>query len=141
MGDRCQPAPPQGPCTSPLSRERLARLLVSEGWRGQYNDDGDFQFRVEEDVVICVMLRGPQDEVLNVTGLMMEPIPKSLLDEARFAIDERHRGHLWPQCFWTDNEDAEQTFLIGAHLAVDWEAGVTDQQLELQIEDAVLYCV
>lgn len=130
---------PQGPRTAPLSRERLERLVQARGWQCQTDEEGDLVLRVGDDL-ISLLLRGEHDEVLNVLGQMVEDIPMSRLDEARFAIEEWHREHLWPVCFWRDNDDAGLTFTIGGSLAVDWEPGATDAQLLQHLDYGVLAC-
>lgn len=122
-----------------MSQERLVRLVESRGWRCQVDGDGDLVLRAGEDL-ISFMLRGEHAEVLNVLGQMVEDLPMSRLDEARFAIEEWHREHLWPVCFWRDNEDAGLTFTIGASVTVDWEPGVTDEQLLQHLDYGVLTC-
>ena len=83
------------------------------------------------------MLRGEDDEMLNVLGYMSEDLPMGRLDEVRYALEEWHRGHLWPTCFWRDNEDAGLTFSVGGAVAVDYEHGVTDDQLDLHLSCAI----
>ncbi|SPT54072.1 Uncharacterised protein [Actinomyces bovis] len=137
------PAPGQtisaGTPVTPLSKDRLTRLIESRGWKCQIDDDGDLTGRWDDDLV-SFMLRGEQEEMLNVMGLMLEDVPMSKLDEARFAIDEWHREHLWPVCFWRENDDAGLTFTIGAAVAVDWEPGATDKQLLQHLECGLATC-
>ena len=83
------------------------------------------------------MLRGDHGEVLNVLGYMYEDLPMGQLDEVRYALEEWHRAHLWPTCFWRDNEDAGLTFSVGGAVAVDYEHGVTDDQLDLHLSCAI----
>ena len=80
---------------------------------------------------------GDNGEVLNVLGYMHEDLPMGRLDEVRYALEEWHRGHLWPTCFWRDNEDAGLTFSVGGAVAVDYEHGVTDDQLDLHLSCAI----
>ncbi|WP_194948151.1 YbjN domain-containing protein [Actinomyces trachealis] len=117
----------------------MARLIESRGWKCQVDDDGDLTGRWDDDL-ISFMLRGEHDEMLNVMGLMLEDVPVAKLDEARFAIDEWHREHVWPVCFWRENDDAGLTFTIGAAVAVDWEPGATDEQLLQHLQCGLATC-
>jgi len=92
---------------------------------------------VTDDDLITFMLRGDNGEVLNVLGYMYEDLPMGQLDEVRYALEEWHRAHLWPTCFWRDNEDAGLTFSVGGAVAVDYEHGVTDDQLAQHVYGAI----
>ena len=100
------------------------------------DDDGDLTAVWDGDF-FSYLLRGDNNEILNVLGYIKEDIPMTRLDEARFALDEWHRDHLWPTAFWRENDDAGLTFSIGAAVAIDWEHGVTDKQIYLQLDCAM----
>ena len=131
-------APPEPPRArvAPLSRQRVEAALDRHGWHYRIDDDGDITGRWDDDI-ITFMLRGEDDEMLNVLGYMSEDLPMGRLDEVRHALEEWHRGHLWPTCFWRDNEDAGLTFSVGGAVAVDYEHGVTDDQLDLHLSCAI----
>ena len=131
-------APPEPPRArvAPLSRQRVEAALDRHGWHYRIDDDGDITGRWDDDI-ITFMLRGEDDEMLNVLGYMSEDLPMGRLDEVRYALEEWHRGHLWPTCFWRDNEDAGLTFSVGGAVAVDYEHGVTDDQLDLHLSCAI----
>lgn len=133
--------PPVGaqPPVTPINRDRLEALLKANDWRYRVDEDGDLTGRWDDDL-ISFMLRGEQDEMLNIMGMMLEDVPMDRLDEARFAIDEWHREHLWPVCFWRENDDAGMTFTIGGAVAVDWEPGATDDQILQQIRCGLSTC-
>ena len=131
-------APPEPPRArvAPRSRQRVEAALDRHGWHYRIDDDGDITGRWDDDI-ITFMLRGEDDEMLNVLGYMSEDLPMGRLDEVRYALEEWHRGHLWPTCFWRDNEDAGLTFSVGGAVAVDYEHGVTDDQLDLHLSCAI----
>ena len=142
-GTRPQPAPqpPAAPPeprvrVAPLSQQRLRAALDRHDWRYRIDDEGDITGRWDDDL-ITFMLRGDNGEVLNVLGYMYEDLPMGQLDEVRYALEEWHRAHLWPTCFWRDNEDAGLTFSVGGAVAVDYEHGVTDDQLALHVYSAI----
>ena len=137
-GARPQAAPPGPPRArvAPISRQRVEAALDRHGWHYRVDDDGDLTGRWDDDL-ITFMLRGEDGEILNVLGYMSEDLPMGRLDEVRYALEEWHRGHLWPTCFWRDNEDAGLTFSVGGAVAVDYEHGVTDDQLDLHLSCAI----
>ena len=142
-GTRPQPAPrpPAAPPeprarVAPLSQQRLRAALDRHDWHYRIDDEGDITGRWDDDI-ITFLLRGDNGEVLNVLGYMHEDLPMGRLDEVRYALEEWHRGHLWPTCFWRDNEDAGLTFSVGGAVAVDYEHGVTDDQLDLHLSCAI----
>ncbi|WP_128772179.1 type III secretion system chaperone family protein [Actinomyces oricola] len=126
--------------TEPLSVERLERIFEHKSWYYRLDEDGDLTGRWDNEI-FTFMLRGPDRDILNIMGYMCEDIPMSRLEEARFALEEWHHSHLWPTCFWRENEDAGLTFSVGASVAVDWEHGVTDDQLAQQIDCALSTCM
>ena len=138
---RPAPRPPAAPPeprvrVAPLSQQRLRAALDRHDWRYRIDDEGDITGRWDDDL-ITFMLRGDNGEVLNVLGYMYEDLPMGQLDEVRYALEEWHRAHLWPTCFWRDNEDAGLTFSVGGAVAVDYEHGVTDDQLAQHVYGAI----
>lgn len=130
------PTPEPAQRVSPLTKERVAAIFDERGWRYSEDDDGDLTAVWDGDF-FSYLLRGDNNEILNVLGYIKEDIPMTRLDEARFALDEWHRDHLWPTAFWRENDDAGLTFSIGAAVAIDWEHGVTDKQIYLQLDCAM----
>ena len=86
-------APPEPPRArvAPLSRQRVEAALDRHGWHYRIDDDGDITGRWDDDI-ITFMLRGEDDEMLNVLGYMSEDLPMGRLDEVRYALEE------WPRC-------------------------------------------
>ena len=109
-GTRPQPAPrpPAAPPeprarVAPLSQQRLRAALDRHDWHYRIDDEGDITGRWDDDI-ITFLLRGDNGEVLNVLGYMHEDLPMGRLDEVRYALEEWHRGHLWPTCNLTDRK-------------------------------------
>ncbi len=119
----------------PLTRERVQELLRRHGWVYETDSDGDLVGRWDDNLV-TFMVRGGSQEILNVMGYMIEDLPMERVDEVRFALEEWHREHIWPTCFWRENDDA-LTFSVGASHMVDWEHGVADCQLDQQVACAM----
>ena len=119
----------------PLTRERVQELLERHGWVYETDCDGDLVGRWDDDL-LTFMVRGESGEMLNVMGYMLADLPLERLDEVRFALEDWHREHIWPTCFWRENDDA-LTFSVGASHMVDWEHGVADCQLEQQVACAM----
>ena len=127
-GARPAPQPPAAPPeprarVAPLSQQRLRAALDRHDWHYQIDDEGDITGRWDDDI-ITFMLRGDHGEVLNVLGYMYEDLPIGQLDEVRYALEEWHRAHLWPTCFWRDNEDTGLIFFVSGAVAVDYEHGI-----------------
>lgn len=132
-------APRQAPAVTPLTRVRLRDLFDQHGWKHSVDDDGDIRARFNGDTFYFI-LSGARLEILNVLGYMPEDLPMSLLEEARAVIEDWRRDHLWPGLFWRENDDAGLTFSVGGAVAVDWEDGVTDDQLVQHIRCGIGTC-
>lgn len=118
----------------PISIERMGLLFDSQGWKWELDDEGDIASGWDGHMVFF-RLAGAQHEVLNIVAFRHGVLPREARSELLFLIEEWHRDHLWPKCYFREVEgDALQ---VMAELNIDFEPGVTDAQLVLQFRCAI----
>jgi len=123
---------------APLDASRLARVLAAAGMRVQPGPDGALLGRWGEVVIRLTVGEGPAG-VLNVVGLLPEPLPVSARPRLRTAVEQRHRRHPWPTCFLTDAAEApDGGLLLGGACAIGVGAGITDAQVLRHVRVSVL---
>ncbi|WP_115726630.1 type III secretion system chaperone family protein [Actinomyces culturomici] len=118
----------------PVTVERIGLLFDSEGWKWDLDDEGDLASGWDSHM-FYFRLTGEKREVLNVMVFRRGPIGAENRSELLFAIEDWHRDHLWPKCYFREAEgDSLQAM---AELNVDLEMGATDEQLLLQCRCAI----
>lgn len=126
-------APQEGPSQAlePLTLNRLAAVLTSQGWHFQAGPGGALLARWGGEV-FRFTVTGSNDAILNVLGLMDEPVAEALVPELREVLEQWHRDHPWPTCFFVAGPGGGAH--VGAAVALNCAPGVSDAQLLRQLE-------
>ena len=118
-----------GGALEPVSNERLARLFdeneVSYG-RGPEGDLGGYW----DDHLFVFWHGGKSGELFQVRGRWMRAVPESELARILSITNDWHRDKLWPKAY-AEVHDGE-VLVFGEH-TVDYEAGATDEQVNLHV--------
>jgi hypothetical protein len=110
----------------PLSRERIEAVLRSQSWAYQVDSDGDVGGTWNGNT-FYFFVNGDHDEILHVQGRWKDSLEPERRAEALDLIDAWHQESYWPKAYTRVSERGE--IEIFAEHAVDWEFGVTDDQL------------
>lgn len=113
----------------PLTQERIIALFESEEWSYGIDDDGDLGGRWGH-TFFYFFLTGPEKEILNISARFLMPIPADKVEDTRLFIEDWHRDHYWPKAFTFTNDEGDVR--VGADFALDYEHGVSDEQLRRQ---------
>ena len=110
----------------PLSQERLTTIFDTQSWHYGIDDDGDLGGRWDG-AGFFFFIAGPQQEILHISSAMAERIPAEREDELLTLLEDWNRDHIWPKSYYmvTDTDDLS----VRAEVNVDYEHGVTDEQL------------
>lgn len=118
----------------PLSQQRIKDLLNKDGYVYDVDDEGDLGGRWDHSFIYFFIM-GKKQEILNISGRFLIPIPEEQIDEARLFIEDWHRDHMWPKAYiFTDNHGR---YRVSAEVALDHEHGVSDAQLHQHIKCAI----
>ncbi|MDR1824635.1 MAG: YbjN domain-containing protein [Bifidobacteriaceae bacterium] len=123
-----------GAAPQPLTRDRIEQALKAEGWVYQIDSDGDVG-GIWDNNLFYFFLYGEQKEILQVRGRWHQALSVDLRPQVREAIDEWHLQKIWPKGY-TRVDDEGRLWVISEH-SVDWEFGVTDDQLRLTLRCAI----
>lgn len=115
----------------PLTAARLAALLKAQGWHFVTGPDGELLARWGAEV-FRFTVTGSNGAILNVLGLMEEPVAAPQLPRLREVLEDWHREHPWPTCFFVPAPDGAAH--VGAAVALNCGPGVSDAQLLRQVE-------
>ncbi|MDO4259886.1 MAG: YbjN domain-containing protein [Actinomycetaceae bacterium] len=124
---------PESDTPAPLSQERLIAVFKREGWHFQVDGDGDMG-AVWEDQIFWFVVTGPEKEILQIVAPLHARI-EAPRESVRDFIDEWHAGRFWPKACTRLNDDG--TVAIMSEVNIDWEKGVTDDQLAQQVKCAI----
>jgi hypothetical protein len=116
---------------APLTRDRIEAALKSRSWNYQIDSDGDIG-GIWDNNVFYFFQYGEQKEILQIRGRWNQALPIELRPQALLAIDEWHLTKIWPKGY-TRVDDQGRLWVHSEH-SVDWEHGVTDEQLILTIQ-------
>ncbi|MDR0989931.1 MAG: YbjN domain-containing protein [Propionibacteriaceae bacterium] len=111
---------------APLSRERIEQALQRHSWSYQVDSDGDVG-GIWNGNTFYFFVTGEQDEILHIQSRWHVTLDIDQRLEALQAIDDWHRERLWPKAY-TQVDDRGNVIIVAEH-AVDWEFGLTDDQL------------
>ncbi|MDR1214922.1 MAG: YbjN domain-containing protein [Propionibacteriaceae bacterium] len=117
---------PDSQTPEPLSRDLIERVMREQSWHYTIDSDGDIG-GIWDDNMFYFFLRGDSDEILYVRGRWHHSLTTDQRTEAREVLDEWHLQHFWPKGY-TRVDDNGDVRVYGEHV-VDWEAGVTFDQL------------
>lgn len=119
----------------PLTRERIEAVLKSWDFDYGIDDDGDIMTGFEHGFYWLV-IGGKDDEILSVRGRWRGYVQAADQEEVRRMADEWNRTQIWPKTF-LDVSDEDGDALAFADLSVDYQPGVSDEQIEQHIRCAM----
>lgn len=122
------------PVTPPVSQDRLKALFDARKWKWWIDNDGDLG-GMWDDNPFYFILGGGDKEILQIYGTLSESVPIERLDAVREFILQWHHDKLWPKCYHRITDSG--MVRICTENNVDWEPGVSDEQLMLQVECAL----
>lgn len=114
--------------------ERLGLLFDAQGWKWDFDDDGDIASGWDGSMLFFRMI-GKNKEIFSVLGIRRGLIDREHRRDLMLAIEDWHRGHLWPKGYFY--EAPGDKLEVRAELTVDLEKGMTDEQLLLQCRCAI----
>ncbi|MDR1392687.1 MAG: YbjN domain-containing protein [Bifidobacteriaceae bacterium] len=125
---------PAWPSPPPLTRDRLEAALKAENWSYQIDSDGDVG-GIWDANVFYFFLYGENKETLQVRGRWHQSLPIEMRPKVRETIDNWHYAKIWPKAY-TTVDDSGRLWVLAEH-TVDWEHGVTDEQLRLTLRCSI----
>lgn len=119
----------------PLSQARLTEILDGQGWHWTVDEDGDLG-GVWDGNTFYFLISGDHDEILQVAGYLGAHVPGDSRDALRVFIEDWHRDHYWPKCYFLEDPEDSTLRLVGS-VTVDYEHGVTQAQLFQHVKCAL----
>jgi len=117
-----------------LTQDRIKQALAAQDWTSHVDSDGDLMGFWDNNV-FYFYLYGEQEEILQVRGRWHQALPIEYRSTLRQVIDDWHLNKIWPKAY-SRVDDAGRLWVLTEH-SVDWEYGVTDQQLALTLRCAI----
>ncbi|MDR2347419.1 MAG: YbjN domain-containing protein [Bifidobacteriaceae bacterium] len=133
-GGQDDPLGPGASFPAPLTRDRVEAALKAEEWSYQIDSDGDIG-GIWESNIFYFFLYGDQREILQVRGRWHQDLPIELRAQVREVIDNWHFTKIWPKAY-TTVDDSGRMWVLAEH-TVDWEHGVSDDQLRLTLRCSI----
>jgi hypothetical protein len=119
-----------GAAPAPLTRARLEAALRAQDWKYRVDSDGDVG-GVWDGNFFYFFLSGTKKAILNIQSRWRKDLPPSMLGELVAELNEWHRSHRWPKAYAVVKDP--EHLLVLAELQIDWETGVTDEQLKAHL--------
>ena len=120
------PQEPGGAGLPALRGERIEAVLRSQSWAYQVDSDGDVG-GTWNGHTFYFFVTGEHNEILHVQGRWKDSLPPERRPEVLAVIDAWHQDSYWPKAYTRLSERGD--IEVYAEHAVDWEFGVTDDQL------------
>jgi hypothetical protein len=128
-GGSSQPTLPQ------LSRDRIEASLVRRDWRFAVDSDGDVTGSWDHNQ-FYFFIGGRSKEILHIQGCWRQNLTVDQRGAVLLAMNEWHQEKLFPKCYLRV-DDSGALWVYTDHI-VDWEHGLTDDQLDLTITCALM---
>lgn len=129
MGFFTKPTDIPDAALAPLSHERLTATLEAREMRYGVDDDGDVGGYWDGHLFYFFRL-GEHREYLQTRGRWNRPLPVTELDRVTRLVNDWNAERLWPKGYVRVEED--QLGVYAEH-TVDYEHGLTDEQLDLHL--------
>jgi hypothetical protein len=123
------PTSPTSGALAPLTRDRIARALEARGYTYGIDADGDIGGRWDDHVFYFLRI-GPQREVLQVRGRWNRSVPAGELAPVLELANAWNTDTIFPKVY-VRVEGGELG--VYGELAVDYEHGVSDEQIDLHL--------
>ncbi|MDR0432324.1 MAG: YbjN domain-containing protein [Bifidobacteriaceae bacterium] len=119
---------------APLSRDRIEEVMRLKGWSYSIDSDGDLTGTWDHNR-FYFFVTGNEKEILQVQARWRQDLPIELRSDVLLAINEWHQRRLWPKGYVHVDDDGR--LWVHAEHVVDWEHGITTDQLMLTITCAI----
>ncbi len=120
---------PEQSALEPLSKERVTACLDARDMSYGLDDDGDIGGYWDGHLFYFFVL-GQRSEYLQARGRWNRKVGIDQLDAVTRLVNEWNATRLWPKGYVRDEDDVVGVY---AEHTVDYEHGVTDQQIDLQL--------
>ncbi|MCF2707266.1 YbjN domain-containing protein [Arcanobacterium haemolyticum] len=119
---------------APLSIDRVKEALDRDDVKYFLDDDGDVAAGWDN-AVFFFMLGGQNNEYLRIQGRWHVELPAGRLNDAVEICNRWNTRSLWPKTYAVINDS--NNLIVMAEHNVDYEHGVTDEQIQLNIRCAL----
>jgi hypothetical protein len=119
----------------PISQERVEKALAAREWKYQRDPDGDTAGFWDNNPFFFLM-PGEKKEILQIRGRWGKTLPIEKRADVLDSINEWHRQMIWPKAYVLVGDDGRMGVI--AESAVDWEAGASDDQIDLTLRFAIV---
>lgn len=109
---------------SPLTKDRVAAYLRSEGYNFAFEGDTPLHGFWDENLFFFLLLG--DDDVFQVRGIWKKTLPVSRRGEAMMAANDWNRDHAWPKMYV--RVDDEMVNIVG-ETQTNLSAGVSNAQI------------
>jgi hypothetical protein len=123
-----------GPVPEPLSIGRVADVLAADSINVGYSDDKERLGGYFDDHLAEFLFYGEASEIMQVRVHWGRPLAAEHKATMVDLLNASNSSRIWPKCY-VDEE--EGSLYVMAEHAVDYEHGVTDAQLLLQVRTAI----
>lgn len=124
---------PTGGGLAPLTVERIKATLDARGSQYGVDDDGDVGGYWDGHLFYFFLL-GQSSEYLQVRGRWNRNVGLDRRDALTVLVNDWNAAKLWPKAYTREEEDRVGVY---AEHTVDYEHGLTDEQLDLHIACAI----
>ncbi len=118
-----------GGALTPLTMQRVKEAFESESWTYRVDSDGDVASSWQQGYYF-VTLQGKQQEILHVRGQWRGELTAEQYAQAVEVCNTWNTEKLWPKTYARRTDDGVR---LNVELNVDFEEGVTDEQLSRQL--------
>lgn len=123
-----------GGSAAPLTRKRVEEALERHGWLYRVDDDGDLYASWDEGY-FWFFFYGENREVLQARGTWYGTLTADQEDQALRLVNQVNTDKLFPKMYTTLTDDGQ--LHVRGELNMDYENGVTDDQLMLHLRAAI----
>lgn len=123
-----------GGSAAPLTRKRVEEALERQGWLYRVDDDGDLYASWDEGY-FWFFFYGENREVLQARGTWYGTLTQEHELEALRLANEINTDKLFPKVYTQVTDDGQ--VVVRGELNIDYEKGVTDEQLTLHLRAAI----
>ena len=125
----------EAPLLLPLSTDRLADVLAAADLSLGRSDDSESLGAYWNEHLVEFVCFGDHSEVLQVYAHWGRPVGPEAWDALLASVNARNAKYSWPKLY-VDRDSDGKPFVIAEHV-VDYEFGVTDQQIMMHVRCAI----
>ena len=117
-----------------LSKERIKPAIEAKGWAYDVDSDGDIGAGWDTGV-FWFLASGRDGEVLQIRGIWRGDLTGEQFGQAAALTNDWNMNTLWPKAYVRTNDKGVVN--VFTEVSVDWEPGVTDEQIQQQLDCAL----